>query len=100
MTNDNSLPLLSESDCNPVPVFNCHIILSKPDNDGRIQGRTANLGGIAAAGTSERDVLTSLMKQFKAIVQQHSRNNTPIPWVQPSELPGDNEVERFIPVHL
>ena len=100
MNEDNSLPLVSESECNPVPVFNCHIILTKPDDSGRIHGRTANLGEITASGFSERDVLTSLMKQFKTIVQQHTQANTAIPWIQPAETPQENEVERFIPVHL
>ena len=100
MNDDNSLPLIAESDCSPVPVFNCHIILTKPDESGRIQGRSANLGGITASGSSERDVLTSLMKQFKAVVLQHTKSGTAVPWIQPAEVPQDDEVERFIPVHL
>ena len=100
MNAENPLPLVSESECNPVPVFNCHVIMGKPDESGRFTGRTANLSGITATGYSERDVLTSLTKQFKDLVAKHSAAQTSSPWVQPSEIPGPGEVERFIPVHL
>ena len=66
MTDQNPLPLIPDSELNPVPVFNCQVILSKPDDAGRVKGRVANLGGISAEGFSERDVLTAIMKKFKA----------------------------------
>jgi predicted RNase H-like HicB family nuclease len=100
MNDKSPLPLVSVADCNPVPVFNCQIILTQPDEHGRRHGRVANLAEISAAGNSERDVLTALMKQFKAVVQQLHQNQKPIPWIDPPEKPGPGEVERFIPVHL
>ena len=100
MNDPNPLPLISSADCSPVPVFSCHVILSKPDENGRIQGRTANLPGISAAGSSERDVLTAVMKKFKAAVQEMSESGKNITFRDPPEQPADGEVERFIPVHL
>jgi len=100
MNDKNPLPQISIADCNPVPVFNCQVILTAPDENGRLTGRVANLAGITAAGASERDVLTSIMKQFKAAGQQYTKDQQPIPFVDPPETPQPGEVERFIPVHL
>ena len=100
MNDPNHLPLISESDCSPVPVFNCLIILSPSDEKGRRRGRVANLAGISAEGTSERDILTAIMKKFKTTVQECTQASRVIPWIDPPESPGEGEVERFIPVHL
>lgn len=100
MNEKSPLPLISVADCNPIPVFNCMVILTQPDQHGRRHGRVANLAGITASGTSERDILTSIMKQFKAVVQKYSQDQQPIPFVDPPEKPKPGEVERFIPVHL
>ncbi|MEZ6132127.1 MAG: hypothetical protein R3C59_25990 [Planctomycetaceae bacterium] len=100
MNDTNPLPQISMADCQPVPVFNCHVILSPSDADGRRTGRVANLAGITATGVTERDLLTSVMKQFKAVIQQYIREEKPIPFVDPPETPRVGEVERFIPVHL
>jgi len=100
MTDEHSLPLVSESDCNPVPVFNCRIILRKDPTTTAISGRVANLSGITAAGATERDVLLQLAKKFKETVKTLTEKQTDIPWIDPPEEPGDGEVERFVPVHL
>ncbi|APZ93858.1 hypothetical protein [Fuerstiella marisgermanici] len=100
MSDSNNLPLLSEADVNPVPVFNCHVILSPADDAGRIQARVANFPDITAAGSTERDVLTSVMKQFKKTVMQLRADGKPLPWIDPPETPAEGESERFIPVHL
>ena len=63
-------------------------------------GRIANLEGISAEGNTERDVLIQLTKRFKAIVQEYSQKQQPIPWIDPPETPGPGEMQRFIPVHL
>lgn len=100
MNDPKPLPLISDAEINPVPVFNCQVILGKPDQSGRFHGRVANLAGISATGFSERDVLTSIMKQFKAAVKEYHESKTTIPFVEPPEVPGPDEAERFIPVHL
>ena len=100
MTESNDLPVLTPQDLNPVPVFNCHVILGPPDQRGMIAGRTANLPNISAQGATERDVLTSLMKQFKETVSDCHQRREDVPFVDPPDPAGDGEVERFIPVHL
>lgn len=100
MPNDNGLPLVSQNDCNPVPVFHCHVLLKRIDATGRLTARLANLDGITAEGTSERDLLTSLTRQFKAAMQEYHQAKKPIPWIEPARTPEDGEFERFIPVHL
>jgi len=100
MNNQNSLPLISTSDCSPVPVFNCQVILSKPDASGKRTGRVANLASMTAQGFSERDILTSITKQFKASMKKYADAGQQAPFVDPPESPQAGEVERFIPVHL
>lgn len=89
--------------CEPaadVPVFDCHVILSGPDEAGKYSARAANLRGATGGGTTERQALLSVTTAFKAIVADHYRNGESIPWVDPPETPRDGEVERWIPVHL
>ncbi len=92
------LPLISENDCNPVPVFSCHVILTKVD-DGQVSGRVANLDGIVVKGSSERDVLKAIVRQFKVVVQKYSDTSKEVPWLD-AAAPEVGEFERFIPVHL
>jgi predicted RNase H-like HicB family nuclease len=100
MSENDSLPLISGSDCSPVPVFNCQIILHRNETAGQIVGRVANLGGITAKGSTERDVLMQITKVFRLQVQTLTQEKTPIPWIDPPEQPGPGEVERFVPIHL
>lgn len=100
MSDVNPLPLISAADSNSVPVFTCHVILSPADENGQLKGRTANLPGITAVGAAERDVLRSILEQFKSSVQKYSAMQQPVPFVDPPERPGAGEVERFIPMHL
>lgn len=100
MDKPESLPLISTSDCNPVPVYTCHVILNSSDPGGQLQGRTANLSGIAVAGRSERDVLTAIIRRFKEAIRKCAESQQPIPFIDPPEKPCQGESERFIPVHL
>jgi hypothetical protein len=100
MSENDSLPLISGNDCSPVPVFNCQIILQHCESDQQIIGRVANLGGITAKGSTERDVLMQITKIFKLQVETLTREKMPVPWIEPPEQPGPGEVERFVPVHL
>ena len=83
-----------------VPVFDCHVILSGPDETGQYKARAANLRGVTGGGTSERAALLSITTAFKAIVADHHRNGEAIPWQEPHETPKNGESERWIPVHL
>ncbi len=97
--NPSPLPQLTGNNAASVPVYCCHVVLGIADAQGRRTGRVANLSGIQTAGTSEREILLSLTRQFKAIIQRHHADGTEIPWVEaPVAAPG--ETERFIPVHL
>jgi len=88
------------SDQPAVPVFDCHVLLSGPDDAGRYRARAANLDGVTGGGTSERQTLLSVVTAFKAVVGDFHRNGEPIPWKEPPETPVPGEVERWIPVHL
>ena len=98
------LPVVTDSSCGTgpgtVPVFNCVVILRRDESTGRISGRVANLDGIAAEGHSERDVLLSITKQFKAAVRELTADGKPIPWLDPPQRAAAGEFERFVPVHL
>ncbi len=102
MTNE-PLPLLSESSCGTgagaVPVFNCIIILTPLEN-GRLRGRVANLPGITAEGTAERELLMSLTRQFKTAVKESVASGNGLKWIDPPEVPVKGESQRFIPIHL
>lgn len=104
MKPSSSLPLVTESSCGSTPgtvlVFNCIVIVGVEQETGRITGRSANLPDIMVTGTSEREVLLAITRRFKAVIQQHLSENKSIPWKNPPESPGQNESERFIPVHL
>ncbi len=99
-----SLPQLADSSCGTgpgsVPVFNCVVILSSLEEGAKIRGRVANLADVSAEGNSERDVLMQLARQFKIIITEYSRNQKPVPWIDPPESPATGERQRFIPVHL
>ena len=93
----NELPVTDNAG---VPVFDCHVILNGPDENGLYKARAANLRGVVGGGNSERQALLSIVTAFKAVVADYHRNGEPIPWNDPPESPGDGEVERWIPVHL
>lgn len=99
-----SLPQLPDSGCGggsgSVPVFSCIIILRPDAPTGRIYGEVANLPGLSAEGVGERDLLILLTKRFRSVVQEYVRQNRTIPWIDPPRMPGEGELQRFIPVHL
>lgn len=82
-----------------VPVFDCHVILSVPDATGLIAARVANLPEITASARSERELLRSIVTQFKAAVIRYHQSGA-IPWQNPPLAAGPGESERWIPVHL
>ncbi len=87
-----------------VPVFSCIVYVCKTA-DGTIRGRVANLAGddsgeISARGNSERDVLLNVTREFKSRVVKMKVENQEIAWIDPPQLPLENEQVRFVPVHL
>jgi len=59
-----------------------------------------NLAGISTRGSTERDVLMTLTRQFRDAVRQWTEDQQPIPWVDPPEQPGEAEQLRYVPIHL
>ena len=96
---DQSLPQLPITHTD-VPVFDCHVILSPPNDKGVIIGRVSSLEGIVAEANNERDLLRKIVDQFKATIQRYHNQGQPIPWRDPAEKASAGEQERWIPVHL
>ena len=88
------------SAASPVPVYNCHAILSPADAEGRITARCGNLPGIIARGESQREALAVLVAAFKAEVSRYSADGRAIPWSESPAKPDSGEQERWIAVHL
>lgn len=87
-----------------VPVFACLVYVCH-NVDGTVCGRVANLAGgdsgdIGASGSSERDVLAKVTREFKALVMKMHEEKQEIPWIDPPQPPLDTERVRSIPVHL
>ena len=82
-----------------IPVFNCIVHVLR-DSTGNVSARVANLSGIVCTASTERDVLTKIVKEFKQVVRELSEKGSEIPWIDPPSTKGPNEQTRFIPVHL
>ena len=96
--NPNSLGITGDSKPN-VPVFVCLVYVHTRE-DSTVIGRVANLAGIEASGSSERDVLGKLVREFKSRVSKMFAEGQEIPWVDPQQPPLENEQVRSVPVHL
>ncbi len=83
-----------------MPVYNCLVILVRDPQTGRASGRVANLAGISGEASSERDLLFLLTRRFREQLQLCVREGRAISWVDPAEVPGPGEQQRFIPIHL
>ncbi len=85
----------------PVPVFDCHVLLRRPGHPGELfQARCAAAPDVTAQGATEREVLQALVIRFKYFVEQYHARGETIPWQTPETPPAADEVERWIPVHL
>jgi hypothetical protein len=83
-----------------VPVFNCHVYVSRPDAAGQVTARLASLPEFVAVGQSERDALRSLVQAFKLAAAGYVARGEQIPW-RPEPLPIESgEQPRWVPVHL
>jgi predicted RNase H-like HicB family nuclease len=94
------MTLLPVTDDGSVPGYDCHVILSPPNEQGQILARAASLPGVTAQGSTERDVLRNIVTVFKAKLIECRDAELAIPWAEQAELPGLGEFERWIPVHL
>ncbi len=90
-----SLPTVSAN----VPVFNCVVHVLR-DASGNVSARVANLPDLVCTGSTERDALAKIVREFKLYLKQLADSGTAIPWVDPPSPREPNEQSRFIPVHL
>jgi len=81
-----------------VPAFPCIVHLDV--QDGIYRGRVANLAGIEAVASSEREMLGKIVPIFKRTVAEIHQRGDSIPWITPVPDPKPTEIKRFIPVHL
>ena len=96
---DGSLPVAGDGGM-PVPVYDCHVILTPADADGVITAKVSTLPEISASGRIERDVLRQIVEDFKSALIRYREAGQPIPWVKSPAGPGPSETQRWIPVHL
>ncbi len=82
-----------------VPVYDCHVLISGPDQDGLLSGVVSNLPEIKATASNERDLLRKITDDFKARVMKYASENQEIPW-QANQKPEPGQQQRWIPVHL
>ena len=97
-----SLPITGDAKPN-VPVFACLVYVCHAE-DGTVSGKVVNLDGgdagpIEASGSSERDLLGKLTREFKSRVFEMHEQGQAIPWIDPPP-PQADEQTRSIPVHL
>ncbi len=84
----------------PVPVYDCHVIISGPDAEGRLTGRVTTLPGLTATARSERELLIQLVREFQKALQRYRSEGRPIPEIERPDAPGPGERQRWVPVHL
>ncbi|TWU47928.1 hypothetical protein [Rubripirellula reticaptiva] len=94
---NTSLPVGSQPA--DVPSFGC-IVYVRANPAGGVIARVANLDGIEIAGSTERDVLSRIVPQFKKKIQDHMAADKPIPWTEPPAAMTEGEQKRFLPMHL
>lgn len=84
----------------PVPVFDCHVVLSPRDAQGIIHARCLSLPEVTATGGSEREALLKIAALFKEAVVRYRAGGQEIPWstATPELEPGAQQ--RWLPVHL
>lgn len=83
-----------------VPVFNCNVYLSPPDERGVVRVRVATLSGVTAEGNGERDALRNIVRRFKEVISGSTARGEAIPWLSEPSAPEAGETQRFVPVHF
>ena len=100
MPDANSPRVRLIGDPQSVPVFNCRVIVSQRDAQGKIVARAAELADLSATGDTDREALQKLVAEFKAKMAAYVAAQEEIPWIRPGLSPGVGEREFFVPVHL
>ena len=86
----------------PVPVFNCLVIVSPRGSDGLVLARTAEVAGIEGRAKTEPEALKLVVAAFKKWIAVATASGEPIPWLTGADklIPGPGDQQRFIAVHL
>jgi len=95
MSDDHHLKAVSDPIA--VPVFQCHVLVSRVE--GRVIARCANLADLKVEAADERSALREMVSQFKAKVSEYERQED-IPWLDPISPADESESVRFLAVHL
>ncbi len=83
----------------PGTVYRCKVILSPPDEDGRIVVHAASLPGVVSQGDSEEEALRNIVEALEGTIPSYDDQ---IPWLPVSEWrqASQHEKERWILVHV
>jgi hypothetical protein len=98
MTHEHAIRKVGEAV--DVPVYNCRVYVSPPDEQGVVTARAAALEGITGKGRREREALQAVVAAFKQRILELRQQDAPIPWLDPPLPPTADEQERLIAVHL
>jgi hypothetical protein len=90
------LPTTSKKD---QPAFGCVVYVRRTES-GRTRGRVANLEGVETEGATERDVLSTIVRDVRARISEHMQREEEVPWLDPPAEKEPDEVKRFLPLHL
>lgn len=83
-----------------VPVYDCRVYVSPPDESGRVTARAATLADVSATGRSEREALQGVVRAFKSVIVAYRERGEAIPWIDPPLEPSPGEQTRWLAVHL
>lgn len=95
-THGRGLPI--ESGEPTVPAFGCIVYLSHQGDV--IRGRVANLEGIQATASNQRELLGQIVAQFKSAVTSGMADGGTPNWIDPPAEKREDEKKVFLPVHL
>lgn len=82
-----------------VPVYDCHVLISRSDDEKSLVGIVSNLPEVTATAATERDLLRTISAQFKKKIIEYNESSQEIPW-QETKKPGPGQQQRWLPVHL
>lgn len=83
----------------PPPAFGC-IVYVRSLEGGRVSARVMNLAGFEIDAENERSAMSKLVPLFRTRVKELHESGEEIPWIETYDAPGQDEVKRFLPVHL
>ena len=80
------------------PAFGCVVYLRQ---DGEsVAARVANLDGLAVSCESEAAALKKIVPMFRQRITEAQERGEDVPWVDPPHPKAEDEVKRFLPIHL